>query len=185
MGKRDLCGLIGRRLGRGFFDDPAQVVHQQIEKSAGRQIIHSLAAIFVFLAILFIAVDPAALGGHAAKHQIDAQRHGLVRIERSGQHRKLPAHLLSLRDSQLGDLVADGIHHYTGVIIVFHHHRSQIPLPPGPEFLIRVVVGIFVDKPVVAKLVHHVHTQSVAGFQQRFGRGIVSAADGIEARFLQ
>ena len=185
IGKRNFCGLIGRGLGRGLFDDPAQMVHQQVEECAGRQIIHRLAAIFVFLTVLFFAVDPAALGGHAAEHQVDAQRHGLVRIECSCQNGKLPAHLLPLRDRQLGDLVANGIHHHAGVIMVFQHHSRQIPLPPCPEFLIGVVIGVFMHKPVVAKLVHHVHAQPVAGLQQRFGRGIVGAADCVEARFLQ
>ena len=160
------------------------MVHQQVKECAGRQIIHCLAAVLVFLTVLFITVDPAALGGHAAEHQIDAHRHSFARVKLSCQNGKLSAHLLPRRDSQLGDLVTDRVHHNTGVIIVFHYHSIQILLPPGQEFLIGVVVGIFMHQPVVTKLVHHVHTQPVAGLQKRFGCGIVGAANGVEARFL-
>ena len=71
------------------------------------------------------------------------------------------------------------------MVPVFHEHRPQVLLPVGAEVLVGVVVGVLVDQPHVAELVHQVHAEPVAGAEQRLGGRVVRHADGVEARVLQ
>ena len=85
-------------------------------------------------------------------------------------------HLLRQGDAallgRLADLVAGGVEHHAGVIVVFFHHVGQIPMPPVVE-IIHVVMLCFVDVPMVDVLVHDKHTLPVTLGQQRLGAGVV------------
>ena len=80
-GDRRLSSLIGCGLGCHSFDQPAQLVHPEIEELAGRQVVHALAAVFVLLAVFLLSVDAPAFGSHAAEHEIDAKRYRTGGIE--------------------------------------------------------------------------------------------------------
>ena len=72
----------------------------------------------------------------------------------------------------LADLVAGGVEHDAGVVVVFFHHVGQILTPPVVEIIHVVILG-FVDVPMVDVLVHDKHTLAVALGQQRLGAGVV------------
>ena len=72
----------------------------------------------------------------------------------------------------LADLVAGGVEHHAGVVVVFFHHVGQILTPPLIEIIHVVMLG-FVDVPVVDVLIHDEHTLAVALGQQRLGAGVV------------
>ena len=72
----------------------------------------------------------------------------------------------------LADLVAGGVEHHAGVVVVFFHHVGQILMPPVVEMIHVVILG-FVDVPMVDVLVHDKHTLAVALGQQRLGAGVV------------
>ena len=85
-------------------------------------------------------------------------------------------HLLRQGDAallgRLADLVAGGVEHDAGVVVVFFHHVGQILTPPLIE-IIHVVMLCFVDVPMVDVLVHDKHTLPVTLGQQRLGAGVV------------
>ena len=85
-------------------------------------------------------------------------------------------HLLGQSDAallgSLADLVAGGVEHHAGVVVVFFHHVGQILMPPVVEIIHVVMLG-FVDVPMVDVLVHDKHTLAVALGQQRLGAGVV------------
>ena len=72
----------------------------------------------------------------------------------------------------LADLVAGGVEHDAGVVVVFFHHVGQILTPPVVEIIHVVILG-FVDVPMVDVLVHDKHTLPVTLGQQRLGAGVV------------
>ena len=158
-----LCCLICGRLRGSTLNDAAHLVHQKIEESGGGQVVHGLAAVLVFFSILFIAVDSTALCCHAAEHHIDTQRDSLVRVQRSDQFGHLSAKLLTFRYGKFGNFVTDRVHDHTGMIVIFYNHGSQILFPPLAELLICIIIRVFVYQPVIAKFVHHIHTQLVTG----------------------
>ena len=85
-------------------------------------------------------------------------------------------HLLRQGDAarlrRLADLVAGGVEHHTGVVVILLHHVGQILTPPLIEIIHVVMLG-FVDVPVVDVLIHDEHTLAVALGQQRLGAGVV------------
>ena len=70
------------------------------------------------------------------------------------------------------------------MVEVTAHEGGDIALVVVHE-LEGVVVGGLVVEPHVPQLIHHVHTQLVAGTEQVLGDGVVGAADGVEAVLLQ
>ena len=72
----------------------------------------------------------------------------------------------------LADLVAGGVEHHAGVVVVFFHHVGQILTPPVVEIIHVVMLG-FVDVPMVNVLVHDKHALAVTLCQQRLGAGVV------------
>ena len=72
----------------------------------------------------------------------------------------------------LADLVAGGVEHHAGVVVVFFHHVGQILMPPVVEIIHVVMLG-FVDVPMVDVLVHDKHALAVTLCQQRLGAGVV------------
>ena len=72
----------------------------------------------------------------------------------------------------LADLVAGGVEHHAGVVVVFFHHVGQILTPPLIEIIHVVMLG-FVDVPMVDVLVHDKHALPVTLGQQRLRAGVV------------
>ncbi len=84
----------------------------------------------------------------------------------------------------LGDLVADRVHDHAGVVDVVGDERLEVALPPLGE-VEAVVEGDLGPRPRVGELVHDEHAVTVARAQQRAGRRVVGAADGVEAGRLE
>ena len=86
------------------------------------------------------------------------------------------SHLFGLGDAallgSLADLIAGGVEHHAGVVVVFFHHVGQILTPPVVEIIHVVMLG-FVDVPMVDVLVHDKHALAVTLCQQRLGAGVV------------
>ena len=85
-------------------------------------------------------------------------------------------HLLRQGDTallgSLADLVAGGVEHDAGVVVILFHHVGQILTPPLIEIIHVVMLG-FVDVPMVDVLVHDKHALAVTLGQQRLGAGVV------------
>ena len=80
--------------------------------------------------------------------------------------------------------VSGGIHHNTGVVIVFVHHVQQIFFPLVFHIQ-RIVITCFMDIPHVSIFIQHQHSQSVTGIQQCFGTGIMCRPDRIISGLFQ
>ena len=66
------------------------------------------------------------------------------------------------------------------MVVVLVHHLAQVRLPPL-VVQIRVIVFSLVNVPAVHELIHHQHSQAVAGLQHGLGDRIVGGADCVVA----
>ena len=82
------------------------------------------------------------------------------------------------------DFVARGPEDHAGMGTVPADKSGQILLPAVREIL-AVIAAAFGDSPGVKRFVENVHSQAVAGFDQRGGRRIMRRPDRVEARLLQ
>ena len=143
-----------------------------------------LLRLFGFLLRLLVAVHAKADGGQEVEEDVDAAGDRAGIIQRMQVVRQLAGELDALLLRRFADLVARGVQDDARVVVVLVHHVGDVLLPPLVKVR-HIVVFRFVDVPVVDVLVHHQHTEAVARVQQRLRAGIVRAADGVVAVFLQ
>ena len=166
-------------------------LHEAVSHQAGQRVVELAADGFLLLAVtlrffglvdgLFrfvVAVDAKSHGIEEVEENIDAAGHRPCGI----QAVQVLCHLSCKRNAlllrSLRDLIAGGIHDDTGVIVIFVHHLTQVRLPPLAVDS-RVVIFGLVDIPAVHELVHHQHSQTVAGFEHGLGNRIVCGADRV------
>ena len=167
--------------------DPGQIVK---ELGAGGALLGLLAlglglgVALGFLGGLLVGILAEADVVEEVEEDIDAAGHGpgvVQAVEELG-------HLLGQGDApglgSLGHLVAGGVEHHTGVVVILVHHIGQI-LPPPLVEVFHIVVQSLVDVPVVDVFVHYQHAQPVADLQRGLGAGVVGRAQGVVAVLLQ
>ena len=97
---------------------------------------------------------------------------------------QLFVHFMSGGAANLGNLVAGGVQHHTGMIVILAHHARHLILPDKREIQGKIV-GVLLLAPHVRQLVHDQNAQFVASPQHGLGGRVMGAADAVEARFLQ
>ena len=121
---------------------------------------------------------------HDTEHQIQAVGHKAGVVQLTDLVRQLLAPLGIKFVPCLGNLISDGVENHTGMIVVFSHKVGNVMLPPLCH--VRAVIKVHLGGgPHIRELIHHIHTQLVAGLQKPSAHGIVGAADRVVSGLLQ
>ncbi len=168
-------GLVHKVTGHQLAHQRSQVCHHLIDLTRCRYIPISCTCHFCH-----------ELGHilHDREHQIHAVDYiaGIIQTAQQIGEFFAPLHIKAV--PCLRNFIADGIQDHAGVVIILVHHMGDVIFPPvrHGHAVIQFHLGA---GPYIGKLIHHIHTQPVAGLQKPSAHRIVGAADGIKAGFLQ
>ena len=136
------------------------------------------------------AVEPLDIGDQAARrrNQIDAVQH--LRLE------TVAAHGVAEGIAGILDFVADAPKYDGGVVSVAQHHIRDVAVGPLFENLVIAARAgrtgvpalnpfVLAGGPLIEGFVHHQQAQAVAQVVLLGRHGVMGAADGVDAQFLQ